>query len=41
MEPDKKKSYIARNLEWITLVLVILAGLLIVWRLFYPGLFTN
>jgi len=40
MDPDNKKSFIVRNLEWIALVILVLAGLIIVWRIFYPGLFS-
>ena len=39
MEPGKRKSYLARNIEWITLIILVLAGLVVVWRLFYPSLF--
>ena len=35
MEPAKKKSFIARNLEWIALVVIVLAGLLVVWKVFW------
>ena len=41
MEPARKKSFVARNREWITLIIVLLAGLIVVWRLFYPRLFTS
>ena len=41
MEPERKKSFIARNFEWIALVIVVLAGLLAVWRIFYPDLLGN
>ncbi len=39
MEPRKKKSFILRNIEWITLLILILAGLIAVWRIYYPDLF--
>jgi len=41
MEPGKKKPFIARNIEWIVLTILILGGLLAIWRIFYPGLFLN
>jgi hypothetical protein len=41
MEPQKKKPYLLRNIEWIALIVLVLAGLIIVWRFFYPGLFSN
>jgi hypothetical protein len=40
MDPDNKKSFVARNFEWIALLILVLAGLIIVWRIFYPGLFS-
>ena len=40
MEPGHKKTFIARNFEWIALVIVVLAGLIIVWKIFYPDLFS-
>jgi len=39
MEPEKKKSFILRNLEWIVLLILILAGLIVIWQFFYPDLF--
>jgi hypothetical protein len=39
MEPGKKKPFILRNVEWITLLILILAGLIAVWRIYYPDLF--
>ena len=41
MEPGKRKSFIARNIEWITLIILVLAGLIVIWQFFYPDLFTN
>jgi len=41
MESEKKKSFIARNIEWIALVILILAGLIAIWQYFYPGLFRS
>ena len=41
MEPQKKKPYILRNIEWIALIVLALAGLIAIWRFFYPGLFSN
>ncbi len=41
MEPDKKKSFITRNFEWIALIILILAGLIAIWRYFYPDLFSK
>ena len=41
MEPGKKKSFIVRNIEWIALIILILSGLFAIWRMFYPGLFSN
>jgi len=41
MEPGKKKSYIVRNIEWIALIILVVGGLIAIWRLFYPGLFNN
>lgn len=41
MEPGKKKSFIARNAEWITLIILVLAGLIAIWQFFYPDLFSN
>jgi hypothetical protein len=41
MEPENKKSFIARNIEWITLIIVILAGLIAIWQFFYPDLFNS
>ncbi len=35
MGQEKKKSYIARNLEWITLLILIIGGLLIIWQIFF------
>jgi hypothetical protein len=40
MDKDNKKSFVARNFEWIALLILVLAGLIIVWRIFYPGLFS-
>jgi len=40
MEPEKRKPFIVKNFEWIALVILVLAGLIIVWRIFYPGLFS-
>ncbi len=39
MEPGRKKSFIAKNFEWIALVILVLAGLIAAWRIFYPDLF--
>jgi len=39
MEPDKKKSRFLGNLEWIALIVLILGGLVIIWRIFYPDFF--
>jgi hypothetical protein len=39
MDPDKKKPFIVRNIEWIGLIILILGGLVAVWRVFYPNLF--
>lgn len=39
MEQEKKKSFIARNIEWIALIILILAGLVVIWQFFYPNLF--
>jgi hypothetical protein len=41
MEQEKKKSFIAKNIEWIALVVLVLAGLIAIWQFFYPGLFTS
>jgi len=41
MEPERRKSFIAKNFEWIALIMLILAGLIAVWRIFYPGLFSK
>jgi hypothetical protein len=41
MEQGKKKPFIIRNVEWITLLILILAGLIAVWRIYYPGIFSN
>ena len=41
MEPERKKSFIARNFEWIALVLLVLAGLIAAWRIFYPALLSK
>jgi len=41
MEPGRKKSFIVRNIEWIALIILIVGGLIAIWRLFYPGLFSN
>ncbi len=41
MEPENKKSFIARNIEWIALIIVILAGLIAIWQFFYPDLFSS
>jgi predicted negative regulator of RcsB-dependent stress response len=41
MESEKKKSFIARNIEWIALIILILAGLIAIWQYFYPGLFRS
>ena len=40
MEPERKKPFVARNFEWIALLILVLAGLIIVWRIFYPDLFS-
>ena len=40
MDPENKKHFIARNIEWIALVILVLAGLIIIWRIFYPNLFS-
>jgi len=34
MKPEKKKSFIVRNIEWIALIILILAGLIAVWWFF-------
>jgi hypothetical protein len=39
MEPGKKKPFIVRNIEWITLIILILGGLVAIWRIYYPELF--
>lgn len=41
MEPENKKSFIAKNIEWIALIIVILAGLIAIWQFFYPDLFSS
>ncbi len=41
MEPGKKKPFIIRNIEWIGLIILILGGLVAVWQIFYPDLFSN
>ncbi len=38
-QEKKKKSFIVRNIEWIALIIIILAGLIVIWRFFYPNLF--
>ena len=39
MEQEKKKAFIFKNLEWIALIIIILAGLIAIWQFFYPDLF--
>ncbi|MGZ5218576.1 MAG: hypothetical protein ACXWV2_09080 [Chitinophagaceae bacterium] len=39
MQQEKKKSYIVKNIEWIALIIIILTGLIVIWRFFYPNLF--
>lgn len=41
MEPENKKSFIRRNIEWIALIILVLAGLLFIWQYFYPGFFSK
>ncbi|HKZ66227.1 MAG TPA: hypothetical protein VJ111_07725 [Chitinophagaceae bacterium] len=41
MEPEKKKSYLAKNIEWIALIILVLAGLIAIWQYFYPDLFRS
>ncbi len=41
MEPVKKKPFIVRNIEWIALIVLVLTGLITIWRIFYPDLFSN
>jgi hypothetical protein len=41
MDPERKKSIIAKNFEWIALIILVLAGLIVVWRIFYPDLFSK
>ena len=36
MEPGKKKPFLVRNIEWIALIVLILTGLIAIWRIFYP-----
>jgi hypothetical protein len=32
MEPGKKKSFLMRNIEWIALIILIIAGLIAIWQ---------
>jgi predicted negative regulator of RcsB-dependent stress response len=35
MEPDKKKSFLLRNIEWIALIILIIAGLVALWQYYF------
>jgi len=41
MEQGKKKPFIVRNIEWIALIILILGGIVAIWRIFYPELFAD